>query len=213
MSPDPLAWSVPWLGLALHTDTLLALAGVGVGVVALRVAARARRLEAPTFSDLANVVLWAVVVARVWYVAEQWQFFLRYPLAIFNIVDGGLAAPGLLVGAMWGLRGLVRSSVFTWSLFLPVLGRALAAARSVQLTGCVLTGCISGSPTNLPWAVQQDIPRQPLALYGVLLLALAWFAASRVSVGRRWAWLPVGVYLAAEVANAAIDHFLSAPSA
>jgi hypothetical protein len=50
----------------------------------------------------------------------------------------------------------------------------------------VVTECLVGTPADVSWAVQQDGARQPVALYGVLLLAAAWFVAiSRGDAG--WA--------------------------
>jgi hypothetical protein len=54
--------------------------------------------------------MWALAGGRAWYVAEEWLFFVRYPLAVFTVQDGGLAARGRLLGGFWGLRGLVGTS-------------------------------------------------------------------------------------------------------
>jgi len=59
----------------------------------------------------------------------------------------------------------------------------------------------------VPWAVQQDGAGHPVALYGVLLAA-AWFVASRAAPSRRW--LGVGTYLGAEVLGLALASFLAA---
>jgi hypothetical protein len=198
MSVDPLVWAVPWLGIVVHTETWFALAGIAIGIAAIRVAARQRGLLVPSYADLVGVVFWAVVIGRAWYGAEHWQFFAGYPLALFGVVDGGLALPGMLLGALWGLRELVRATGLTWPVLAALVASALAAARSVQLTGCVLTGCVIGPPLTLARAYVADPPQHPVALYGVLLLAAAWFIASRTSTGRISAWLPVAAYVSAE---------------
>ena len=89
-----------------------------------------------------------------------------------------------------------------------VLAPALAAGRAVQFAGCVVTECVVGAATGLPWAVQQDGARHPVALYAVLLLIAAWFVASRASGSRHW--LGVGAYVAAEVLVITVAGFLAA---
>ncbi len=213
MSTDPLAWAIPWLGFVVHTETWFALASIAVGMAATRVAARKRGITAPSYTDLLSVVFWGVLVGRVWYAAEHWQFFTSYPLALFSIVDGGLAAPGMLLGALWGVREVIRATGLPWRVLTVLAAPALAATRTVQLTGCVLTSCAIGVPANLAWAHLPDPSQQPVSLYGVLLLAAAWFIASRTSTGRISAWLPVVVYLSAEFMTEAAVVVFSVPTA
>jgi len=197
MSADPLVWAVPWLGFVVHTETWFLAAAVAIGMAGSRVAARQRGLNAPSYADLATLVFWAIVFGRAWYGAEQWQFFIRYPLALFNILDGGVAAPGLLLGAVWGLRDVVRATPLTWAAVPVLVAPALAAARTVQLTGCALSGCAPGFPA-LAWTQQLQPGQHPVAVYGVLLFAAAWFIGNRRSTGPISTWLPIAAYVAAE---------------
>ncbi len=65
----------------------------------------------------------------------------------------------------------------------------------------------TGVPNSkAPWALRQNGARHPVALYGVLLAA-AWFVASRASPSRRW--LGVGAHLAAEVLGLALASVLT----
>jgi len=50
----------------------------------------------------------------------------------------------------------------------------------------VVSECLVGTAADVPWAVQREGARHPVARYGVLLLAAAWFVASRTSPSRRW---------------------------
>lgn len=210
--PDPLAWSVPWVGFVLHTDALFALAGILVGMAALRVAARDHGLSVPAYADLLSIAVWALVGGRAWYAAVEWQFFLRYPLALFSVQDGGLAVPGLLLGGLWGLRGLAATGALAWTALPLLLAPALAAGRAVQVAGCVVTECMVGASANVPWAAPQDSARHPIALYAVLLLAAAWFVASRASSGSR-RWLGIGAYLGAELGGLTVAALLTAARA
>ena len=211
MRPDPFAWSVPWVGFVLHTDALFTLAGILVGMAALRVAARSRGLQVPTYVDLLNIGVWAIVGGRAWYVAQEWPFFVRYPLAAFAVQDGGIAMPGVVLGGLWGLRGSLGAGALTWAALPLLLPPALAAGRAVQLVGCVVTECLVGSAADVPWAVQEDGARHPVARYAVLLLAAAWLVASRTSQSRRW--LGLGAYLGAEVLGLVLVGFFTVASA
>jgi prolipoprotein diacylglyceryl transferase len=204
VSTDPFVWAVPWLGFVVHTETWFALAGVAVGMATSRVAARRRGVIAPSYTDLAGVVFWGVVIGRLWYAADHLQFFTSYPLALFSVVDGGLTAPGMLLGALWGVREVARATGLTWRVLTVLAAPALAAARTIQLAGCAVTHCAIGLPTNLTWAHLPDPAQHPVALYGVLLLAAAWFITSRASTGRISAWVPIVVYVAAELTTQAV---------
>ncbi len=210
MTGDPLGFSIPFVGLVLHTDALLALAGVAVGMAAFRVAARERDLPPPPFALLLDVVLWSLLAGRLWYVAEQWPFYVRYPVSVFNVLDGGIAAPGLVVGAaaaLWGMRYVLGRP----SELVVLLAPALAAGRAVQSVGCVLTGCLVGQPTTLPWAAEQSgALRHPAALYVVFAFVAAWLVAHAAARKERPAWLGPSAYAAAELVSFLTTLLLSA---
>ncbi len=213
MSGDPLAVTIPFVDLVLHTDALLALAGVAVGMAAFRVAARARELTPPPYGVLLDVVFWAVVAGRVWYLAEEWPFYARYPLGALNVLDGGLSVPGLAIGAaaaLWGMRRLLGQP-----LHLPVvLAPALAAGRAVQSAGCVLTGCLEGRTTTLPWAAEQaGALRHPVALYVVLVFAAAWLVSQRFLQKDRPVWPGPASYVAAEIVALLLARFATSAGA
>jgi len=149
--PDPFAWSVPWVGFVLHTDALFTLTGVLVGMAALRVAARGRGLQVPTYVDLLNIGVWAIVGGRAWYVAQEWHFFVRYPLAAFAVQDGGIAMPGVCwVGsggcaARWALaRSPGRPCRFCCRRRSPLDARLARGLRGHRVPGRERGGCALG---------------------------------------------------------------------
>lgn len=176
---DP--FRVQLLTLTFDSQAVLALIGVAVAGYVFRLAARRARFDLGA-SDWWDLAVAAVIGGRVVWVAMHLDYYLRGPLQVLVIIDGGLDPVGLVLGAAYAVRGLRRRTPGAgWQTLIAPVALAVLTFVLVERAGCALTTCGGGAPTDLPWALRRgDEWRQPLALYqaviiaGALLLAVEW---------------------------------------
>lgn len=178
MIPDPFRIQV--LTLTLDSEAVLLIAGLAVAGVVFRLAARRAGLDL-RIGDWWDVVVAAVVGARLLWVVTHADYYLRGPLQVVVITDGGLHPLGLVLGAAYALRGLRRRAAgASWRSLVDLIALAALATFLAERAGCALTTCGGGAPTDLPWALRRGEEwRQPLALYQVAILSAALLLAVR----------------------------------
>ncbi len=95
----------------------------------------------------------AIVLARLYYVAFNWNVYRGDPWEIPAIWHGGLAIHGGLLGGVLGLLISARwKNVPFWSLADAVVP-ALALGQTLGRIGNFLNGDAFGTPTSLPWGI------------------------------------------------------------
>jgi phosphatidylglycerol:prolipoprotein diacylglycerol transferase len=146
-------------------------------------------------SEILDLSLYTIVGGllggRLMYVALNAGFYLKQPLKIFQIWEGGLVFyGGFVAGALviiWYVRRVNKYFDF-WG-FADIMGPAVALAHVFGRIGCFFAGCCYGLPTSVPWAVTFknpqalapcNIPLHPTQLYEsfgnlLIFLSLDWF--------------------------------------
>jgi len=171
-----IGWLLPLLcdaeGLPIRSYGTMVLLGVAVGLAVAVHRARQIGLDAEYIFSLAFwTVLCGIIGARLFYVWEYWENFLRpnretpqfWPTvgAILNVAQGGLVVYGALGGAVVGMAGF-------WLKYRPMLqkhgigllGLADLVAPSLMLglalgrIGCFMNGCCYGGLCEAAWAVR-----------------------------------------------------------
>lgn len=145
-----------------------------------------------------DFAVWATFLgiagARLYYLAFfSPQVFVRDPLSVLAIWQGGLAIHGALLAgvatAVWFTR---RHRISFWR-FADVLAPALIVGQAIGRFACFLNGDAYGLPTSLPWAVTftnpqamapLNVPLHPTQLYemtlNLLLFGLVWAWRRRI---------------------------------
>ena len=131
-------------------------------LVAILVAGReAKRLGLSEghFFDLCFYLLIAAIIgSRLLFVLVDLGLFLKNPLKIFAIWEGGLVFHGGLIAALATAFILMRRYKMPW---LPTFD-ALAVGTPLGVTfgriGCFMAGCCFGRPSSLPWSVRFTNP-------------------------------------------------------
>jgi phosphatidylglycerol---prolipoprotein diacylglyceryl transferase len=164
-----------WYGL------LFALSFVIGYIIMQRIFAK-ENLPITLLDQLATYMIIATVVgARLGHVLfYEPMSYLKHPLDILKIWEGGLASHGAAVGIMIALYFFARRNKkpYLWAFDRVVIVVALAAF--FIRTGNLMNSEIFGKPTNLPWAFifmrVSDIPRHPTQIYeGLCYLATFFF--------------------------------------
>jgi prolipoprotein diacylglyceryl transferase len=185
-NPNPIAFDfgivrVSWYGLTWSASILLAY------FIGRAIFARENKDSEKLTLLIQYVFLGAVIGARVFDVLfYHFDEFIARPLLMFEIMNGGLASHGAMIGVVIALFLFARfhpSFTFVWSLdkvalVMPILG-------ALVRIGNFINSELYGKATDLPWAVvfplsdAQNLPRHPVQLYESLWLffcfALFWW--------------------------------------
>ena len=195
-------FAISWYGLAV---------AIGILVGAWLTTREAVRKGLPV-EPIMDLMLWSVVggivAARLLYVLDRWDFFVKNPFQILAINTGGLSIMGaILGGALTGAllarrRGLPIRRLF--DTFAPgiVLGQAIGRF------GCLVTGDTLGRPTDGTWGIvylnpmarapQLGVAYQPAFFYeqlwDVLVFAIVWRLRGRFKEDGQLFALYLGLY-------------------
>jgi phosphatidylglycerol:prolipoprotein diacylglycerol transferase len=107
--------------------------------------------------DLLDLLLWtipaAIIGARIYYVAFQWQYYSSHLLDVAKIWQGGLAIHGGLIGGIIAvyLFSLAKKISF-WALT-DAVAPSLILGQAIGRIGNLMNGDAYGTPTQLPWGI------------------------------------------------------------
>lgn len=156
--------------VTLHSYGLLVAAGFLVGLVLAVRQAKKEGIPSERILDIGfYVLLSAIVGSRLLFVALNAGYYLRNPLDIFKIWEGGLVFyGGLLLAvpvAMWYLK---KHGLDVWKIT-DIFAPSMAIGHAIGRLGCYAAGCCYGKPAHdLPWAVTFTDP-ECLAKIGIPL--------------------------------------------
>jgi prolipoprotein diacylglyceryltransferase len=161
------------LTISLDSQVVLTLVGLVVAGVALHQAART---EGVAFSagDWWDLVFSSVVGGRLVWVATHAEYYLRQPLQAVVVLDGGLHAIGLALGAAYWVWRHGQTAAIPWRRVVDLVAIGVLTTLLFERVGCALTTCGTGLPSELPWAILRgDQWYEPMALEQVVVLAVA----------------------------------------
>lgn len=176
MTPDPFRFQ--FLTLSLDSQAVLTVVGLVAAGFVFRLAARRASLDFGVghWWDLVTV---SVVGARLFWVATHLDYYLRQPLQVVVIVDGGLHPLGFALGAAYWVWRLGRAGEgASWRTLADLVAVAALTTLLFERVGCALTTCGAGPLSVLPWALQRGAEwREPVALEQVAVFAVALVAS------------------------------------
>lgn len=208
---------------ALHSYGACLAAGILAAYYALMRLARRRGMDEGRLSNLVTLlVVGGLAGARVFFVAEHWNWYRGDLLAALKVWEGGLVYYGSLVAgaallALWCVATRT-APLAVFDLFAAVVPLGQAFGR----LGCFLNGCCHGRVADtfasvrypagsIPWRWQVGaglignssavslpvIPAQLVEAAGCLVLSLALCSLHRSRKSQERPGLVVGAYLAA----------------
>ncbi len=94
------------------------------------------------------VVIGLVIGARLWFVAEYWDYFSKNFIEIFKLWEGGMVFYGGFIGGL--IFGLLYIKIKHLDIpeILDIMAPGVAIAISIGRIGCFLNGCCFGRVTN-----------------------------------------------------------------
>jgi phosphatidylglycerol:prolipoprotein diacylglycerol transferase len=159
-SPGPIIFelgpfSVRWYGLLIASAVL-------IGVSLSQFLAVRRNVNPEAINDLAIwLVIAAIPSARLYYVAFQWQDYVRHPDQIIAIWNGGIAIHGAILGGLLAsiLYSRVKQIPF-WQLA-DLVAPSLILGQAIGRWGNFFNSEAFGAPTDLPWKLLIPPERRP----------------------------------------------------
>jgi phosphatidylglycerol:prolipoprotein diacylglycerol transferase len=156
--------------LTVHTYGVLVAAGFLLGLgLAVRQAGK-EGIPPNKIVDIGfYILLSALIGSRLFYVMINASHYMKNPLDIFKVWEGGLVFyGGLLLAVPTVLWYVKKNTLGVWNIA-DMFAPSLAIGHAIGRVGCFYSGCCYGKPAEgLPWAVTFTDP-QSLALIGVPL--------------------------------------------
>jgi len=123
------------------------------------------------------IVLSGIIGARLAYILlYDTSYYLRNPLKIFMLQEGGLAFYGAFVFGFLTAILYLRKKGIPVLFFLDMASPAVALGYGIARIGCFLNGCCYGKPTTILWGVVfpcvDGLRRHPTQLYSLLAAVL-----------------------------------------
>jgi phosphatidylglycerol---prolipoprotein diacylglyceryl transferase len=144
-----------WYGLLIASAVL-------IGVNLSMKLAKKRKMDPELFADLSIwLVLGSIPMARLYYVAFEWEKYSKHPDQIIKIWEGGIAIHGAIIG------GTIAAIIFAkikqvsfWQLA-DIVAPAVALGQAIGRWGNFFNSEAFGSPTDLPWKLFIPEPNRP----------------------------------------------------
>jgi phosphatidylglycerol:prolipoprotein diacylglycerol transferase len=156
--------------LIIHTYGVLVAAGFLLGLGLAVRQAKKENIPPDKIVDLGfYILLSALIGSRLFYILINASHYLKNPLDIFKIWEGGLVFyGGLLLAVPTVIWYIKKNSLGVWSIA-DTFAPSIAIGHAIGRLGCFFAGCCYGKPAEgLPWAVTFTDP-ESLAIIGVPL--------------------------------------------
>ena len=155
-----------------HLYSFGMMVALGVLLSLVLMARRARRENFPSPDQISDLVAVTLIGgffgARIFYCLQNPGWYLRHPLKIFLIWEGGLVFYGGVAGSVLALFFYMRAKKISFWKGLDFLLPYVALTHAFGRIGCFLNGCCYGRVCDLPWAVRfPELPEpvHPTQLY------------------------------------------------
>jgi len=145
-----------WYGL------FIVLAIVAGGLVVLRLGKKQNISEETIFDLLFWLVLGGLVGARLYDVLLELPYYLKQPLAILKVWQGGLAVHGAIIGSALTLFIFTKKRQLDLWLLAALVATAAPLAQAIGRWGNYFNQELIGRPTNLPWGIPINFANRPL---------------------------------------------------
>ncbi len=143
-------FKVYWYGIIIATGLMLAI------LYAYKSAPRYNVDSSKLFNCVIVGIMTGIIGARLYFCLFKWDYYVKNPLEIFSIHEGGLAIYGGIIGALLG--GVTVAKIQKMKI-LPVLDITMMGfllGQGIGRWGNFMNQEAYGSATDLPWAMVSE---------------------------------------------------------
>jgi phosphatidylglycerol:prolipoprotein diacylglycerol transferase len=163
--PIGILFSIGRLHIRIYAVALVA--AIILGFIIGRHEIKKRGLNVDEYLNISLFAIYgAIIVARLLFVLENIQLFIKHPFEIIEIWKGGAASFGGFLGAfLFTVLYSKKRKLNLWP-YLDAMVPGICMGIFITRIGCFLNWDDYGIASNLPWAVNAgDFPRHPTQLY------------------------------------------------
>ncbi len=168
--------------VTIYTYGLFVAAGFAVGITWTYFEGRREGIDPNKILDLAfYLVLSAILGSRLFYVLIEYHEYLKNPLRIFKIWEGGLVFyGGLILAGITGAWYILRHQLPHWKI-MDIFAPGIALGHAIGRIGCFCAGCCYGKICHCSFGLVFTNPRS-LARLGVPLYPTQLISAGMLGI-------------------------------
>ncbi len=144
-----------WYGLFIVAGILSALS------IALKLAKKVNISQNDIFDLAFWLIIFGIVGARAYHVFLETGYYLKHPLDIIKIWEGGLAIHGAMIAGLITVFIFCKKQKMNFWLTAAIIAPGLALGQAIGRWGNYFNQELFGYPTNLPWGIPIDILKRP----------------------------------------------------
>ncbi len=150
---NPIAFQV--FGLEIRWYAIIISLGILLGVILASHRSKKYKLNTDDVLDVVLTALpCAIIGARLYYVAFEWDYYAFDFYKIINIRAGGLAIHGGLIGGILGGYFMCKKKNIKIGQMIDLAAPSLILGQAIGRWGNFMNNEAHGGPTNLPWAIE-----------------------------------------------------------
>lgn len=174
-------------GVPIYFFGVMIALGILAGLFVALIEVRRKNLEEEKLYDIALYsIISAVVCARLFYIVfYNLAYYLKNPIEIINITEGGLSIHGGLLGAFIFAILYVRKHKLNFFKYADAIAPGIILGQGIGRVGCDVFGKIMSNP--LPWGIErQGQLLHPTQMYEFILDYLVFFILWRKRKNARY---------------------------
>lgn len=135
--------------LTLHTYGLFVAIGFIVGLLVITRLGKSRGIPSQQIIDMSFVILiCALVGSRLLFVFLNFSYYLKNPVDIFKVWEGGLVFSGALLAVIAASIYFINKYKMSFWDYGDLMAPGVAIGQGIGRIGCLMAGCCYGKPTD-----------------------------------------------------------------
>jgi phosphatidylglycerol:prolipoprotein diacylglycerol transferase len=119
------------------------------------------------------IIIWAIIGARLLYVIIWYKEYIKDPISIFKVWEGGLVFYGGFIASFIASLWWIKRKKLNFLMLADIIAPFIAFGHSIARIGCFFAGCCYGRPSDCHGilceavfpALNDNIPRYPTQIY------------------------------------------------
>ncbi len=162
-SPGSIAFSIGLIDVHFYGIIMSLSILLGIFVIFLIAKRYFKDISADTICDISFLlIVFGIIFARLYYVILDYKYFIKYPLEIPAIWNGGIAIQGAIIGGVLIGYCYVKDNNLNFLRLADLFTFGLVIGQVIGRWGNFFNSEAFGLPTNLPWKLYIPYNFRPL---------------------------------------------------
>ncbi len=121
------------------------------------------KIDKEKIIDLAFwIIVFGIIGARIYHIFLEFNYYLKHPLDVFKIWNGGIAIHGGIIAGLIVIYLFSKKEKINFWLLTSIIVPGLALGQAIGRWGNYFNQELFGLPTNLPWGIPINIINRPI---------------------------------------------------